>query len=132
MNIVFKISTDTNMESGSHKKLHMGKLVKEITEKKQISPTRFGEMLNTSRTNVYSIFTRQEIKLDLLRLISDKLDYDFFQHLSHENTEIFDNKSANIIIKIEIRNEMMHEFIAKTIHYFSELQALSGNKEITQ
>ena len=112
------------MDNKSEKHVHMGRLVKQKVNESQLSPGKFGEMINTSRTNVYSIFSREKIKLDLLKLISKKLDYDFLQHIAFQDEEITKRPNISIVINIDMKNENFDEFAQKTLDYFQTLGEL--------
>ena len=86
------------MDNKSEIHFHMGNLVKQKVNERQLSPGKFGEMINTSRINVYSIFSREKIKLDLLKLICKKLDYDFLKYITLQDEKT--NKQPNISIVI--------------------------------
>ncbi len=69
----------------------IGKLIKDITERRGISKSELGRRLNMSPTNIHKIFKRETIDTGLLQKISEVLEYDFFSHYSslkgYENPE---------------------------------------------
>ena len=56
---------------------HIGSLIKQIAKIKKISVSELAEKLHCTCPNVYDIFKRQSTNSELLRKISDILDYDF-------------------------------------------------------
>ena len=116
------------MDHQTEKQLHMGKLVKQKVKDKQLTPGKFGEMINTSRTNVYSIFSREEIRLDLLKLISKKLDYDFLQHISFQDKEMKKQPNISIVININLKDEDVDEFAKKTLDYFRTIKKMTDQE----
>ena len=60
----------------------IGKLIKDITERRGISKSELGRRLNMSPTNVHKIFKRETIDTGLLHKISEVLEYDFFNHFT--------------------------------------------------
>ena len=116
------------MDHQTEKQLHMGKLVKQKVKEKQLTPGKFGEMINTSRTNVYSIFSREEIRLDLLKLISKKLDYDFLQHITLQDEETNKHPNISIVINIDLKNENAGEFAQTTLDYFRTIKNLTNQE----
>lgn len=56
---------------------HFGQEIKKIIKKKGMTISEFARRINKSRENVYDIFTRKSLDTDLLKSISQVLDYDF-------------------------------------------------------
>lgn len=61
--------------------VHVGKRIKEELEASSMSVSEFSRRLNCHRQNVYNIFKRQNVDMDLLQRISDVLEYDFMSEL---------------------------------------------------
>lgn len=57
--------------------------------------TRFAEKLNCTRPNVYKIFAKKNIDIELLWHISQVLKYDFFADLSYELRKTLYNTDEN-------------------------------------
>lgn len=68
--------------------LHIGKKIKEVFDSQPKSHTIswFASMLNCDRRNIYHIFNRPNIDIELLKRISIILGYDFFRDISQEMT----------------------------------------------
>jgi len=64
--------------------LHIGQKIQEIFETKGMTVVEFARRINTSRENVYGIFGRKSMDVELLAKISDVLDYNFLQHYLSE------------------------------------------------
>lgn len=81
--------------------IHIGEHIKSIVERHDMSVSDFAKRINKSRVNVYSIFNRNSIDTQLLQVISEVLDYDFFALFS---------KSNNAVIKRlnELEEEISH------------------------
>jgi transcriptional regulator with XRE-family HTH domain len=56
---------------------HFGQEIKKIIKKKGMTISEFARRINKSRENAYDIFTRKSLDTDLLKSISQVLDYDF-------------------------------------------------------
>jgi plasmid maintenance system antidote protein VapI len=66
------------------KKIHIGKLIRQKFDESGMTKTAFAEKLGCERNNIYNIFEKQSINIDLLYSISCVLHYDFFQLYSNE------------------------------------------------
>ncbi|MDR0831159.1 MAG: XRE family transcriptional regulator [Prevotellaceae bacterium] len=56
---------------------HIGNLIKQKVDEKQLSVTQFAKMIHCERTNVYHIFANDTIDLKRLKIIQNALDYNF-------------------------------------------------------
>jgi hypothetical protein len=63
--------------------VHIGSIIKARAKSLRIGPTELGDMMQTSKQNVYGIFKRESIDTGLLYRISLVLEFDFFQYFSH-------------------------------------------------
>ena len=61
------------------KEIHIGSLIKEKMEERGLSVSDFAHALQ--RTNIYKIFKRSSIDVDLLLRISEVLAYDFLREV---------------------------------------------------
>ena len=64
-----------------HKNIHYGNEVKAKVEEYGMSIAEFARRIGCSRNNVYNIFNRDFINMQLLQKISDVLDFDFIHEL---------------------------------------------------
>lgn len=62
--------------------VHIGQKIEELVRVKRFPIVEFARMINTTRNNVYNIFSRESIDTELLRKICKILEFDFFQYLS--------------------------------------------------
>ncbi|MDR3287792.1 MAG: hypothetical protein LBT27_10175 [Prevotellaceae bacterium] len=92
--------------------IHIGKLIKQKVKQSSISVSKFARLINRTRPDVYNIFERKSIDVDLLLLISKVLDYNFIQCVySDNNTEI---KNKYILIKFLNEDEIPDELPENT------------------
>ncbi len=74
-----------------------------------MSVTEFAKKINKSRGNIYSIFLRNAIETDLLVIISDVLQYDFFQLFSNSNKQL--NEKIEELEKQNFILSKLNEFL---------------------
>ena len=78
----------------------LGKLIEEKFRESRLTKTKFAELIHTSRSHLYTIFTRDDINTDQLIRISQVLKYNFFQHFADQfnqyppHTEMNDQMAA--------------------------------------
>ena len=65
-------------------KMHIGKLIEEEVKRQGLTPNQFAGLISTSRTNVYHIFNRETIDMELLARISKALKRNFFVEMTAE------------------------------------------------
>ena len=63
--------------------IHIGQLIETELKKQERSPTWLARKINCERPNIYYIFKQASINTELLRLISQALNVDFFQYYSN-------------------------------------------------
>ena len=63
-------------------KLHIGELIKSRAKELRIGPTELGQLINTSKQNIYGIFKRKSLDSELLWKFSVALKFDFFAYYS--------------------------------------------------
>ena len=70
-------------------RMKIGKRIKEVFDSmpKQCTVSWFARELHCDRRNIYRIFERENIDIQLLGRISQILNHDFFKDLSKEYTE---------------------------------------------
>lgn len=64
--------------------IHIGKRIKEVLDEQGKSANWLAEQIPCERSNVYNIFRRKGIGIDLLYIVSTLLEHDFFSELSKE------------------------------------------------
>ena len=61
---------------------NIGSLIEKMVRSKQIGITEFADLINCRRENVYNIFKRNSIDIELLARISRVLNYNFFEDVA--------------------------------------------------
>ncbi|MBR5715640.1 MAG: hypothetical protein IKX59_03575 [Bacteroidales bacterium] len=62
----------------------IGSLINDEVRRQQIPITEFAKMINCRRNNVYNIFERNNIDIQLLKRISEKLKHNYFEDLAKD------------------------------------------------
>ncbi len=62
----------------------IGSLIKDEIDDQHIPITKFAKMINCERNNVYNIFKRNTIDIQLLQRISIVLKHNFFEDLAKD------------------------------------------------
>jgi transcriptional regulator with XRE-family HTH domain len=60
--------------------VNIGEKIQQRAKELRIGPTELGELLNTSKQNIYSIYKRKSLDAETLRKLSVALKYDFFDY----------------------------------------------------
>lgn len=63
--------------------MRIGSIIKEVLEKQGIPVIQFAKMIPCSKANAYKILSKDNLDGNLLKRISEILNYDFFQEYSH-------------------------------------------------
>lgn len=82
--------------------VHIGQEIKRVLDESDLSVTDFAKKINKSRGNVYSILTRSSIDTELLSVISNVLQFDFFLLFSSSFAEV-----KQKIYELEKENHMV-------------------------
>ncbi len=61
----------------SQEKLHIGQMIKAVFDESGISVSELARQLHCERTNVYTIFKRRTVDVELLANLSEILDHNF-------------------------------------------------------
>jgi len=84
------------------KEICIGERIKEIFDKKEMRISQFAALLHCDRANVYNIFRRKKIDIDLLLEISDILNHNFIEEIcAKHGKNIFSPKTSFVL---EINN----------------------------
>ncbi|MFT5779217.1 MAG: hypothetical protein ACI837_002174 [Crocinitomicaceae bacterium] len=109
--------------------LHIGEKIKEVAKSKRIGSTEFGQLINTSKQNIYGIYSRKSIDSELLPKISDALDHDFFQYyLTQEQDGLVNDEVSNESVAAlkeqlaELKKEL--GFLKNENNYLKEIMEL--------
>ena len=96
--------------------LHIGQLIKTVFERSGMTVSDFARQLNCERTNVYTIFKRRTIDVELPVNISKILEYNFFEDVLKE-TNLNTKTTHDINIKLQDCSEekmmILKEFLEK-------------------
>ena len=120
-------------------KLHIGEIIKEIAKRKRLGPTEFGNLINTSKQNIYGIYKRPSIDTELLHKISVALDHNFFKYYLENTSQEIVNEDpvpygTNIKTLTRLKTELSICIDSKTIleqenTYLKEIVSLLKQKE---
>ncbi|MCR5697556.1 MAG: helix-turn-helix transcriptional regulator [Marinilabiliaceae bacterium] len=69
------------------KDLNIGHKINEVRKMKRISPEDLAQKLNCHKSNLYKIFQKENVDLELLMHISKILEFDFFAYISEVMNE---------------------------------------------
>ncbi len=106
----------------------IGKLIKEITERRGISKSELGRRLNMSPTNVHKIFKRETIDTGLLHKISEVLEYDFFIYYASGKNYEHDKDTLNVVLESEIIYKKELDTCKEKIQMLEKINALLEEK----
>jgi len=67
--------------------IHVGEMIKQKVKERGIKITDFAQAIHCNRNNVYSIYRRKSIDIELLLRISKVLQYDFINEICNKDTE---------------------------------------------
>lgn len=65
--------------------IHVGKMIKKVLDEHGQKASWLAKQLHCNRTNVYSIFKRDNIDIVLLMRISNILNHNFFLDIANEH-----------------------------------------------
>ena len=91
--------------------VHIGKLIEEVFNTRDLSGAAFARAINKTRQNIYPIFKSQSIDSELLCKISEVLNHDFFQYYQNTLTLTGDGKQRTIA-ELTAENERLVKDIA--------------------
>ena len=90
--------------------VHIGKEIEKIYEKSGMKHSEFAKRINTSSRNVYSIFSKPQIKTDQLQKISEVLNFDFFSIYANSTSKgeveepslVYKGGKQKIVVTLEL------------------------------
>lgn len=86
-------------------KIHIGQLIRQQLEERRMAITDFAAMLHYERTNVYKIFKRKSIDVELLIRVSEILQYDFLAEVYQCGTP----PEPRYVLTIELNTHDAHD-----------------------
>jgi len=99
------------------KEIHIGKHIKDVFKNSGMTVTKFADMIECQRPNIYDIFKRKSIDTELLKKISLVLNYNFIEEVYvkdrvfHETNPYF----TNITFQIKSENFKEMEKVLKKL-----------------
>ena len=81
---------------------HAGERIKKIWAASGMSVSEFARRLNCHRQNVYDIFKRKVVDVELLQRISRVLEHDFV-------TELYGTKGSKVTLKFSVTVEIAED-----------------------
>lgn len=64
--------------------MHIGQLIRQELDSRQLSPSWLASKIYCSRQHVYNIFHKENLDVELLRRISLAMEYNFFAEIARE------------------------------------------------
>ncbi len=107
----------------TRQKLHIGHMVKSVFDNSGLSVAEFARRIHYERTNVYKIFNRRSIDVELLVKISEILNHNFLADVMKYHG--FETKTVNKLslnITFDDISEEDVAVLAKTIESLKDLQ----------
>ena len=101
--------------------ISIGERIKKIFDKKNMSISQFAKLLNCDRANVYNIFRRKKIDIDLLLEISNILNHNFVEEICAKHEFSKDTPSSKISLVLEI-NSMDNRTFKKLFKTIKQLE----------
>ena len=95
--------------------------------------TEFARRINKSRENAYDIFTRKSLDTDLLKTISQVLEYDFLAKSNEKNRATYNepvNENAAPYTKIELELLLLREEMLIMRKEMIDLRTRVGKMEV--
>jgi len=90
----------------------MGRMIKKAMEEQHMSISDFAKAMHCSRTNVYSIFERETIHIELLERIVDVLKLNISDFIMIDKS-----KTKKCVAIIEMDSEKVLELLSLTYEY---------------
>lgn len=104
----FILQTGIITQAKNLKVVHAGKLIQSALHEKEKTVTWFAHQMCCTRTNVYKIFNKPNLDIEIIWRASCILKYDLFKKLSEElqkESSITENASAETILNQEATTE---------------------------
>ncbi len=102
------------------RKIHIGHIIEDVFWKSGMTITQFAKLITCSRSNVYSIFERSDISLELLIKISVALKHNFLEDVS--NAYGFKASTSLLQINIQLDSNNQDSSLTKLIESLSDLK----------
>ena len=102
------------------RKIHIGHIIEDVFWKSGMTITQFAKLITCSRSNVYSIFERSDISLELLIKISVALKHNFLEDVS--NAYGFKAPTSLLQINVQYDPNNQDSSLTKLIESLSDLK----------
>lgn len=86
--------------------IHIGQLIRQKQEEKGITISELARSIHCDRSNIYNIFSRKSIDIELLISISKALDFDFISNYYLPEIKQ-DDKELSITITVKKEGEKL-------------------------
>ncbi len=107
--------------------IHIGQLIKDVFDKSGLSVAEFARRIHCDRTNVYKIFKRETIDVDLLVKISKVLKHNFLIDVMKQSNL---NKQNNVQLNLNISLENLStENVVRLSELLKTLKTLKNSKK---
>jgi transcriptional regulator with XRE-family HTH domain len=108
--------------------VHIGEKIAQVFQESGIKITELAKRMNTSQRNLYSIFKRKTITVDMLKEVSKALNYDFFELYSTSKSEVAEpeiksSKATPTPIKMIIELDGEQSTLEKIIMHLRKLNS---------
>jgi transcriptional regulator with XRE-family HTH domain len=108
--------------------VHIGEKIAQVFQESGIKITELAKRMNTSQRNLYSIFKRKTITVDMLKEVSEALNYDFFELYSTSKSEVAEpeikySKATPTPIKMIIELDGEQSTLEKIIMHLRKLNS---------
>ena len=103
-------------------KVHIGQLIKSVFEESGMTVSELARQLRCERTNVYTIFKRRTIDVELLAMLSEILNHNFLDDAMrlYGLTATFSPK-LNFTISLDNFTAEKMELLTKTLAEFKDM-----------
>lgn len=109
-------------------KVHIGQMVKSVFDRSGMTVAEFARQINCERTNIYTIFRRRTIDVELLVKISYILDHNFLDDVMQlTGLRAQYSPSLNLNISFDNRTADETETVMKRLENFVATLADSKN-----
>lgn len=105
-------------------KMHVGHIIEDVFWKSGMTITQFAKLIACSRSNVYSIFERSDISLELLIKISVALKHNFLEDVS--NAYGFKPSTSSLQINVQFDPNKQDSALTKLIDLLYNLEDVTS------
>ncbi len=118
------------MEKVKIREINIGSIIREKLFERGMSIADFARAINCHRTNVYDLFARRSVNIELLLKISQVLDYDFILNVYYRHYTGRAGSGAATAPKPELEKEGVTLTIVMDTDLFEKLACRPGLQEL--